>query len=145
MNPSKDQKNTNLFVYFYEGMPTKEEVASQVENHKKVSISAESKPVNIELHSDAKLQNEENTHFDSKISTHERDDEILERDVHSDSEAKRSTMERRTEPRLSKYVRRHHPIEQIIGNKDVRPMTRNTLRNESCILSQIKPKTLEMH
>ena len=39
-----------------------------------------------------------------------------------------------------KYVRRHHPTEQIIGDKEARPMTRNRLRNESCLLRKIEPK-----
>ena len=37
-------------------------------------------------------------------------------------------------------MRRHHPIEKIIGDKEARPMTRNRLRNESCLLSKIEPK-----
>ena len=68
--------------------------------------------VNSKLHSEVELQN-----------------------VHSDSEAERPNMETRIEPRLSKYVRRHHPTKQIIGNRDARPMTRNRLRSESCLLS----------
>ena len=51
-------------------------------------------------------------------------------------------METRIEPRLSKYVKKHHPAEQIIGDKDARPMTRNRLRNESCLLRKFKPKTI---
>ena len=51
-------------------------------------------------------------------------------------------METRTEPRLAKYVKRHHPADQIIGDKDARPMTRNKLRNESCLLSKFEPKIL---
>ena len=43
----------------------------------------------VELYSRAKLQNEENAHYDSKISTHGRDVETPDRDVHSDTEAKR--------------------------------------------------------
>ena len=52
-------------------------------------------------------------------------------------------MERRTEPRLAKYVRRHHPAGQIIGDKDARPMTRNRLRDESCLLSKVEPKIVK--
>ena len=51
-------------------------------------------------------------------------------------------MEIRKKLRLSKYVRRHHPTEQIIGDKQAKPMTRNRLRNESCMLSKIEPKTV---
>ena len=81
-----------------------------------------------------------NVHSNSEISTHGRDDELPERDVHNDFEVERPNMETRTEPRLSKYVRRHHPAEQIIGNKKAIPMTRNKLRNESCLLSKIEPE-----
>ena len=49
-------------------------------------------------------------------------------------------METRIEPRLSKYVKRYHLAEQIIGNKDARPMTRKKLRKESCMLRKIEPK-----
>ena len=83
--------------------------------------------MNAELHSNVKLQNKGNAHSDSKISTHERDVELPDRDVHSDSDAERPNMETRTKPRLSKYVRRHHPTEQIIGDKEARPMKRNKL------------------
>ena len=51
-------------------------------------------------------------------------------------------METRTEPRLSKYVKKHHPPEQIIGDKNARPMTRNRIRNESCLLRKFEPKTV---
>ena len=51
-------------------------------------------------------------------------------------------MEIRTKPRLSKYVRRHHPTKQVIGDKEARPMTRNRLRNESYLLKKIEPKTV---
>ena len=60
--------------------------------------------------------------------------------MHSDFEVGRLNAKTRTEPRLSKYFRRHHPAEQIIGNKDVIPMARNRVRNESCLLSQIETK-----
>ena len=93
-----------------------------------------------ELHSDAKLQNERVAHSDSKVSVHERDVEIPDRNIHSDSEAERKNEETRAQPRLSKYVRRHHPTGQIIGNKYDIPMARNRIRSESCFLSKKKPK-----
>ena len=96
--------------------------------------------MNFELHSDAELQNEGNKHFDSEISAHERDVELSNRDVHSDFDAERPNMETITKPRISKYVRRHHPTKQIIGDKEARPMTTNRLRNESCLLKKIEPK-----
>ena len=67
--------------------------------------------MNVDLHSAAKLQNEGNAHSNFEISTHERDEELPGRDVHSESDAERPNIEIRTEPRLSKYVIRHHLIE----------------------------------
>ena len=78
---------------------------------------------NVKLHSNVELQNEENAHFDSEISTHERDSKTLDRDVQSDTKAKRQNIVTRTNSRLSKYFKRHHPIDEIIGEKDARPMT----------------------
>ena len=40
--------------------------------------------------------------------------------MHSDFEAERLNEETRTKPRLSKYVRRHHPTKKIIRNRDAR-------------------------
>ena len=60
--------------------------------------------------------------------------------MHSDSNSKRPNMEPRIEPRLSKYVRRHHPADQIIGDKEARTTTRNMLRIESCLLRKIEPR-----
>lgn len=51
-------------------------------------------------------------------------------------------METRIEPRLEKYVRRYHHVEQIIGSKEVRPMIRNKLRSETCLLSKIESRTV---
>ena len=44
---------------------------------------------------------------------------------------------------LSKYVKRHHPTTQIIGDKDARPMTRKRLKSESCLLSMKEPKSVK--
>ena len=99
--------------------------------------------MNAKLHSDAELQNEENACSNSEISTYERDAKTPGRDVHSDTEAERQNVVTRTEPRLSKYVKRHHPADQIIGDKDARPMTRNRLRSESCLLSMKEPKIVK--
>jgi ribosomal protein S10 len=52
--------------------------------------------VNIDLHLDAQLQNEENTHSKFEISTHKRDVELPDNGVHSDLESERSNMEIRT-------------------------------------------------
>ena len=99
--------------------------------------------MNVELYSDAELQNKENVNFDFEVNTHGRDVELPKRDVHNDSEGKRPNMETRTKPRLSKYVRRHHPAKKIIENKEARPMKRKKLRNESCLLSKIEPKIVK--
>ena len=42
--------------------------------------------------------------------------------------------ERREEPRLSKYVKRHHPTEKIIGGREDGQMVRNRLKNDTCLL-----------
>ena len=67
--------------------------------------------MNVELHSYVKPQNVGNAHLDSKNNTHEIDEELSKRDMHSDSDAERTNMETRTEPRLPRYVRRQHPTE----------------------------------
>ena len=53
----KEPKEYKSFVYFYEGMPTKEDVANQATNQQKVSMTTESHSMNVELHlhSDIKL------------------------------------------------------------------------------------------
>lgn len=105
-------------------------------------MSAESHPVNAELHLEAELENEESAHSEPEISTHNNNEGLPDEDMQSEPEPESSNMETRTEPRLSKYVKRHHPADQIIGDKDARPMTRNKLRNESCLLSRTEPKTV---
>ena len=80
----KKLEEYRFFVYFYEGMLAEEETANQVGNQQQVSISIESQPVNAKLQSEVELQNEENAHSDSEISTHERDVELPKRHVHSD-------------------------------------------------------------
>ena len=117
-----------------------EDFADQIGNHQKILVSIESQPVNAELNSDYKLQNDGNAHFDSKINTHERDEELPDRDVHSDFDAERPKIETRTKPRLSKYVRRNYPTEQIIGDKEAKPMNRNKLRSETCLIRKIETK-----
>ena len=57
--------------------------------------------MNVKLHLDVELQNEENIHFDSKISTHERDEELPNKNVHSDSDVERPNIEIRIVPRLA--------------------------------------------
>ena len=59
-----------------------------------------------------------NAHSDSEVSVHERNTEIPDRDAHSDTEAERQNEEIRAEPRLGKYVKRHHLAAQIKRDKD---------------------------
>ena len=94
------------------------------------------------MHSDVKLHNTENTHSDYENSTHEGNEELPDEDMHGDPDAERNDIETRKEPVLAKYVRRHHLVSQIIGNKEVGPMTRNRLKSETCLLSKIKPRTM---
>ena len=60
--------------------------------------------------------------------------------MHEDSDAERTNMETRKEPVLAKYVRRHHLVDQIIGHKEAKPMTRSRLRNETCLLRKMEPR-----
>ena len=96
-------------------------------------MTAESHTMNVELylgtklHLDAELKNEVEAHSNSKISIYERDVELPNRDVHSDSQVERPNAETRAKPSLSKYVKRHHPTTQIIRDKDVITMTRKKI------------------
>ena len=149
VEPMKEIEEYKSFVYFYEGMPTEENATNQVTNQQQVLVTVQSCTMNvklhsgIELHSGVELQNEVEAHSDSEISVHERDVELPDRNVHSDSEVERPSEETREEPRLSKYVKRHHLAAQIIGDKDARPMTRNKLRNDTGFLSMQEPKMVK--
>ena len=100
--------------------------------------------MNVKLHLGTKLQSrvelrtKAETYSDSKITVHERDVEL-----HCDSEVERPNEESIEEPRLSNYVKRHHIVEQIIGDKDARPMTSNRLRSDTCSLSMNGPKIVK--
>ena len=91
----------------------------------------------------AELQNEEDAHSNSEVSTHGRNVETYEQDVHSDTEAERQIARPNTEPILSKYVRRHHLASQIIGDRNARHMTRSRLRSTTCLLNMKEPKTVK--
>ena len=127
-------------------MLAKEDDVNQVANQQQVLVTTESHTMNVdlysatELHSSAKLQNEVEAHSNSKIRVHERDIDLLDKEVNSDSEVERPNEENRIGARLYKYVERHHPVAQIIGDKDDIPMTRNKLRNDTCFLSMQEPK-----
>ena len=85
----KELEECKYFVYFYEGMPIDEDVINQVANQQKVSVTAKPYTMNGELHlgtklqSGAKFQIEVEAYSDSKISVHERDVELLDRDIHN--------------------------------------------------------------
>ena len=102
--------------------------------------------MNVELHSgtkphsDVKLQKEIEAHYDSDIGGNV---ELPDRGTHNDSNAKRKNEEIKTEPRFSKYVKRCNLATQIIGDKDARPMKRNKLRNDTCLLSMKEPKLVK--
>ena len=123
-------------------MPNDGEIATQNDNQQQNPVSAESQIVNVELqtHSDVKLQNRENVHSDSENNQHEGNEEIPDENTHEDSDFERDNMQKRKEPVLAKYVRRHHPTDQIIGDKEARPMTRTRLRSEACLLSKMEPR-----
>ena len=59
----KEPEEYKSFVYFYEGMPTNEDVVNQVANQQKISVTIESHTMNAEfhlgteLHLGAELQN----------------------------------------------------------------------------------------
>ena len=63
--------------------------------------------------------------------------------MHNESEIDRPIVERRAEPRLLKYDKRNHPAKQIIGDKDARPMKRNRLRSDTCLMSTHEPKIVK--
>ena len=100
------------------------EVANQNDNQQQTSVSTKSQKVNAErqMHSDAKLQDTGNARLDLVDSTHEENEEFFDGDMHDNSDAKRNDMETRKEPVLEKYVRIHHPVDQIIGDKEARPI-----------------------
>ena len=136
-------------------MPIEEDFVNHIANQKHVSVTVESHAVNVELHLGielhsrtklhlgVELQNQVEAHYNSNITVHERDVELPSTELHSDSKVERPNVEARVEPRLSKYIKRHHHATQIIGDKDARPMTRNTLLNDTCLLSMKEPKIVK--
>ena len=106
-------------------MPNEGEVANQNDNQQQTSVSTKSQKMNVELqmHSDAELHNKKNAHSDFENSTHEGNEELPNGDMHGNLNAERTNMETRKELVLAKYVRRNHPTNQIIENKEAKPMT----------------------
>lgn len=39
-------------------------------------------------------------------------------------------------------MRRHHPQDQIIGDKRERMMTQSKIRNKTCLVCEFEPKTI---
>ena len=62
--------------------------------------------------------------------------------THDNLDSERDNIQTNKEPVLAKYVRRHHPADQIIRDKEARPMTRSRLRSETCLLSKMEPRTV---
>ena len=89
----KELEEQKSFVYFYEGMSAEEDVVNQVGNQQQVSVTVESHLVNVKMHSGTEshlgveLQNEVNAHSNYKVCGYEKDADIPEKDVRSDSEA----------------------------------------------------------
>ena len=81
-------------------MPTDEDVVNQ----QQVLVATMSYTMNAksysgtELQSRTKLQKEDEEHFDSKISVHERNVELPDSKVHSDSEVDKPNEENKAEP-----------------------------------------------
>ena len=40
-------------------------------------------------------------------------------------------------------MRRHHPVEKIVGNKDARPMRTRRSRSGTCLVSEVEPKIVK--
>lgn len=125
MKEHKDYKN---FIHFYEDMNDDEAMNQVINQQQQVSMTFRSHTMNVELHLEIEL------HSNIKINVHERNAKLPNREVQSDSKAKRSILESRAEPRLSKYVRQHHLVEQIIGDKEAKPRKKNKLRSDTCFL-----------
>ena len=72
-------------------MPTKKDATNQATNQHHVSVTAKSHTMNVELHlgtelhSCVELQNEVEEHYDFEFSVHERDIELPNREVYSNS------------------------------------------------------------
>ena len=66
------------------------------------------------MHLGVELQSEAKIHSNVEINVQEMNVELCNREVHSEPEIELHERpifeERRIEPRLSRYVRRHHPI-----------------------------------
>ena len=122
--PMKELEEYISFLFFFEGMSIDEDVVNQVATQQQVLVTAKSHTMNVKLHlgtklhSGVKLQTEVEAHSNSKISIHERNVELPNQDAHSDYKTERSSEETRVEPSLSKYVKIHHHVAQIIGDKD---------------------------
>ena len=50
----EEPENYRSFVYFYDKIPSQEDIVNQTPNQQQISISAESQTMNVELHSGTK-------------------------------------------------------------------------------------------
>ena len=110
-------------------MPTNEPEIPFIEQ---TSITIESHLVDAKSQSTIELQLDVKFQIDHV--------ELPNKEVHGDIEVEKIIEEeRRTEPRLSRYVIRNHHTKQIIGERNARPMTRRSSRGGRCLVSKIKP------
>ena len=65
----------------------------------------------------------------------------LELDI-EDHEEVNGTCSKSKVPVLSRYVRRHHTLDQIIGDKLDGTMTRNKLK-DTCFLAEFEPRNVK--
>ena len=114
-------------------MPTEE---PKIPTIQQASITVESHLVDVKSQSATKLQSNVEFQID--------DAELLDKEEHTDTKLEKIIVEeRRIEPRLSRYVKRHHPTEQIFGERNARPMTKRSSRGDTCLVSKLEPKTMK--
>ena len=69
-------------------MPNEGDATNLNGNQQQTLVFSQSQPINVELHSDVKPQNVEDAHSNFENNTHERNENLPNRDVHSDSDVK---------------------------------------------------------
>ena len=79
-------------------MHNDDEIATQNDYQQQNIVSVESQTVNAELqmHSDAKLQNADNARLDLEDNTYEENEEFSDGEMHDNLDAERNNMETRT-------------------------------------------------
>ena len=135
----REPEDYRSFVYIEEEEEASNKLApdaeSQVSNAKRQTDAAEYQENSAEREQEpVELQENAAEHQDEvgELSEVEYDNIMEEPDEKE---------ERRVEPILAKYVRRHHKPEQIIGDKDTGIQTRSKTKDPTCLLCEFKPKT----